>query len=76
MKPRLDPSGNLPPGVHQLTEHDLLAAFGGGSPRREWLAERLRALLQVARESGLVRRVYVWGSFVTGKPDRGTWASS
>ena len=33
-----------------------------------WLSGRLRALLEPAATSGKLRRVFVWGSFVTAKP--------
>ena len=67
MAPPFDAVGNLPPGTHALAVDEVFASFGTGSPRREWLAARLKALLDLARESGLVRRVYLWGSFVTAK---------
>lgn len=63
----LDQAGRPSPGIYQLREDELLAQFGTGSARREWLAERLRTLLAIARRSGLVRRIYVFGSFVTAK---------
>lgn len=65
---RFDQHGNLPPGIHRLAVQEVLDRFGVGSPRREWLGLRLRDLLDVARASGLVRRVYVWGSFASAKP--------
>src|SRR5207248_7615526 len=38
------------------------------SPRRLWLLSRLRTLLDLAGGSGELRRLFVWGSFVTEKP--------
>ena len=64
-----DASGNLPQGIHRLTIEDVLQRFGTGRPRREWLGARLRELLLVAQSCGLVRRVYLWGSFSSAKPD-------
>ena len=43
------------------------ARFGGSSSRRIWLSGRLRALLDLAGTSGKLRRVFIWGSFVTAK---------
>jgi hypothetical protein len=35
-----------------------------------WLTGRLLALLELAAANGKLRRVFIWGSFVTGKPAR------
>ncbi len=63
-----DASGNLPPGVHRLLVADVRAQLGAGSPRREWLAARLDELLALCQVVGKVKRVILWGSFVTAKP--------
>ena len=63
-----DAAGNLPPGVHRLSVTDVRARFGVGSPRREWLAARFDELLALCHAVGKVRRVILWGSFVTAKP--------
>ncbi len=62
------PTGYLPPGVHQATLEEVVARFGSATPRRQTLAARLQALLMLARATGKLRRVFVWGSFVTEKP--------
>jgi len=36
-----------------------------------WLSGRLRILLEFAATGGKLRRIFVWGSFVTGKPAPG-----
>jgi hypothetical protein len=33
-----------------------------------WLSRRLWALLELAATNGKLRRVFIWGSFVTAKP--------
>jgi hypothetical protein len=66
--PELTGDGELPPGVHAADWRELGARFGGSSPRRAWLLGRLRALLELAATSGKLRRVFIWGSFVTAKP--------
>src|SRR5205814_9645575 len=43
--------------------------LGSGSPRRQRLADRLSEMMAVADDCGLVRRVYIWGSFVKSKPN-------
>jgi len=47
---------------------EFQSRFGGSSFRRVWLSGRLRELLQLAASSGKLRRVFIWGSFVTAKP--------
>jgi hypothetical protein len=42
--------------------------FGVGTPRRLWLFGRFRALVELAATTGQLRRVFIWGSFVTIKP--------
>ena len=45
--------------------------FNGSTPRRLWLSGQLRKVLELAAESGDLRRAFVWGSFVTAKPAPG-----
>jgi hypothetical protein len=66
--PNLTDVGELPPGVHIADWQEFESRFGASSPRRLWLLSRLRTLLEIAAASGQLRRVFVWGSFVTGKP--------
>ena len=37
-------------------------------PRRLWLFGRFQALVELAASTGKLRRVFIWGSFVTAKP--------
>ena len=66
--PELTADGELPHGVHVTDWHEFESRFGGSSPRRLWLFSRLRALVELAATTGNLRRVFVWGSFVTAKP--------
>lgn len=68
MLPELTGEGELPPGVHAADWQEFRARFGALSPRRVWLSGRLRALLRLAASNGELRRVFIWGSFVTAKP--------
>jgi hypothetical protein len=65
--PELTAEGELPPGVHAADWQEFQARFGGSSLRRAWLSGRLRALLDLAASTGKLRRVFIWGSFVTAK---------
>ena len=67
MLPPLSEEGELPPGVHVADWQEFQSRFGT-TPRRVWLSERLRSLLELAGAGGKLRRVFVWGSFVTAKP--------
>jgi hypothetical protein len=66
--PELTDVGELPPGVHLAGWQEFQSRFGGSSPRRVWLSGRLRALLELAATNGKLRRIFIWGSFVTAKP--------
>ena len=62
------PNGYLPPGVHEATLSEVVERFGINTPRRQVLASRLQELVSVARATRKLRRIFIWGSFVTDKP--------
>jgi predicted nucleotidyltransferase len=66
--PELTAEGELPPGVHIADWQEFQSRFCDSSPRRAWLSGRFRTLLELAATAGELRRVFVWGSFVTSKP--------
>ncbi|HXA53052.1 MAG TPA: hypothetical protein VNV86_22195 [Candidatus Acidoferrum sp.] len=68
MLPELNDDGELPPGVHTADWREFESRFGVSSPRRLWLSGRLQVILELAATGGRLRRVFVWGSFVTAKP--------
>jgi hypothetical protein len=53
--PEFNSEGDLPSGVNVVAWQDFHSRFGLATPRRVWLLGRLR-------------RVFVWGGFVTTKP--------
>jgi hypothetical protein len=61
----------LPEGIHDCTIEEIEAVFGRfqKSDRRMRLTEKLRAYLNEARRSGLVKAVIVDGSYVMGKDE-------
>jgi hypothetical protein len=65
--PPFDPSGNLPIGVHSAPLSEVAHRFGEASGRRRFLTERLIHLHQLARETGHLARLLVFGSYVTTK---------
>jgi len=66
--PEFTPEGDLPIGVHVTNWQEFRSRFGAGTPRRLWLFGRFQALVELAVSTGKLRRVFVWGSFVTSKP--------
>ena len=68
MLPDLTNDGELPPGVHLATWLEFESRFGRSSPRRLWLSGRFRTILELPTTGGRLRRVFLWGSFVTAKP--------
>ena len=65
--PEFTSDGDLPPGVHLVNWLELQAHFGAATSRRLWLFGRLQALIELAQSTGKLRRVFIWGSFVTTK---------
>jgi hypothetical protein len=65
--PDFTPEGDLPVGVHLAEWEEFVSRFGTSTARRMWLLGRLHAILSLAASSGKLRRVFVWGSFVTTK---------
>jgi len=67
--PPFNAAGDLPPGIHRATLQEVLARLGQGSPRRVAVASRLARIDRLARSTGHLARLVVFGSFVTDKPD-------
>ncbi len=61
--------GDLPDGVHPSDLVEILGRFGSGTHRREEVSARLQRIFDLARASGGLDRVIVFGSFVTAKPE-------
>ncbi len=62
-------NGDLPPGVHAVTLQEALVRFGSGSIRRRAIAQRLERIDRLARATGHLARLVVFGSFVTSKAE-------
>src|SRR5262245_5158142 len=71
MLPPLTRDGGLPSGIHLASLEEIIATFGSGTPTRRELAQRLEHILALATETGHLSRAFVWGSFVTAKPEPG-----
>ena len=71
MIPDFTEDGFLPAGIHPATLEELAErfAFFDRSDQRFRVFEKLKALIVEARTAGIVRRIYVAGSFVTDKSE-------
>jgi hypothetical protein len=66
--PEFQADGNLPPGIHAASLADVEARFGG-TPVRERQLGLMREVVTAAAPYKSIKRVLVWGSFVTSKPE-------
>jgi hypothetical protein len=57
----------LPAGIYPVDWGELSSRFGG-TPRREWLLQGLKAAAEVLRACGC-STLYLNGSFASSKPD-------
>jgi hypothetical protein len=65
--PSFDAQGNLPSGVHRIQWDEIEQIFGRITARRRLLFGRLEEIVRLARSTGFLARVFIWGSFVTNK---------
>ena len=69
--PAFQRDGCLPPGIHAATLAEVLDRFGTGSPARQEQGQLLAFVVQAAVKYETIKRVLVWGSFVTTKAEPG-----
>ena len=69
--PPFNAQGDLPSGVHRATLAEILECFGHGAPQRMIVTERLQRVIALAQGTGKLERVFLWGSYVTDKPEPG-----
>lgn len=67
--PNFNSRGSLPPGLHAASFARVTERFGAGSAARQQQAELLRQVVEAAKTYPTIKRVLLWGSFVTGKPE-------
>jgi hypothetical protein len=67
--PELDARGLLPVGIHATSLTECLLRFGNGSARRRQAGLLLEAMVNAARHYPFIKRVLVWGSFASDKPE-------
>ena len=67
MIPEFQKDGNLPKGLYEATLHEVRDVFGTGSARRKLLIKNFENIVELAKSTGKLERVIVWGSFVSKK---------
>jgi predicted nucleotidyltransferase len=67
--PDLNETGDLPVGVYPATLGELNSRFGTGTPRRQEVAARFERIAELAKRTGGLQRLIVFGSYVTDEPD-------
>ena len=66
--PEFDESGDLPAGIYSSTIEEAIDRFGVGTPERIEIAGRLLRIHQLAKDTGYLSSLLLFGSFVTSKP--------
>lgn len=67
--PAFDSKGDLPPGIHPATLPEVCKRFGEQNRTREIVFGRLERIARIAKCTGHLVRMIVYGSFVTAKPE-------
>lgn len=67
MIPNFDQSGNLPIGIYPATLETIRQRFETASHRRVTLTNQLHKVIDLARSTGDLRQVFIWGNYVTNK---------
>lgn len=77
--PDLEANGELPVGIHIATVQEVEDKFGKSSDRRKFLMAGLKSAIKQFKQVD-VKKVFVDGSFTTGKKEPndidGCWAAS
>jgi len=67
--PNLNDAGELPIGIHQATIDEVIAQFGSGMLQREVVTARLQRIYQIAKGTGNLQQLIIFGSYITAKPE-------
>ena len=69
--PPFNAQDDLPSGVHRATLAEVVERFGHGAPQRLSVTERLQRVITLVQGTGKLEHVFIWGSYVTNKPEPG-----
>jgi hypothetical protein len=67
MIPEFQKDGNLPKGLYEVTLHEVSEVFGTSSAKRKLLIGNLENIIELAKSTGKLERVIIWGSFISNK---------
>ena len=67
--PEFNSDGDLPPGVHKASLEEVVRRYGSTSGSRKVCTERLVHILDLASRTGFLRRLVIFGSYVTRKAE-------
>ena len=67
--PDWNSDGDLPAGVYPATIGEVLARFSARAGQRKYLTSQLSQIYQLARATGKLDRLILFGSYVTAKPE-------
>ena len=59
----------LPIGIYQATIDEVIARFGSGTLQREIVTARLQRIYQIAKDTGNLQQLIIFGSYITAKPE-------
>jgi hypothetical protein len=65
--PEFNAHGDLPPGVHRARMEEVVARFGGPGAARRRCTRNLTLIDELAKGTGQLERMVVYGSYVTAK---------
>ena len=66
--PNLNHEGELPEGIHPATIDEVVAQFGSGTEQRMIATEHLKRIYELAKETGHLQQLLIFGSYITSKP--------
>ena len=69
--PELNAVSYLPPGIYLASLDEVLERFGTSTPTRQQQGNLLRQIVERMRKYPTIKRVLLWGSFVSTKPAPG-----
>lgn len=67
--PKFNERGDLPEGIHRASLEEVLSRLGSDSAKRRSAAASLISVVELARATGALMRLIIFGSFVTSKAE-------
>jgi predicted nucleotidyltransferase len=67
--PDFNSNRELPEGVYQATLNEVMTRFGSGTSQRETVTARLQQIYKLAKNTGKLQRLIIFGSYITAKPE-------